>query len=1193
MRTRRTTDAAPVGTTRRALPGSVRWADARPAGTSPALVRISALGPLEAVVGDCPVDLGTPKQRALLALLVSRVGQPVAVDVMLEALWAGHPPPSAMTSLQAYVANLRKVLEPDRAPRTPAKVLRTCTQGYVLDDREVDVDVHRFGEHATAGWQAMARHDSRQALGEFEAGLALWRGRPYSEVAGATWVAPEVARLDELRLSVVEARCAALLAVGAHEVAVAELEAFVQAHPLREYGCELLTLALYRAGRQADALTVLRTIQSRLAEELGVDPRPALKQLEHEILNQSPSLDWQPAQTTSTTPTPATPTLTTATATPPATAATPASTPTSAPVAQKPATPTIPATRVEGGAAVVPQVRVTGAPPTPAPDGEVFVGREAELRQLADALAAATAGRRRVVTVCGEPEIGKTSLLRRFADRVGAPVLWGTGPEHVDAPPLWLWEQVLRGAATCFPHVPVPAAVAELLDEDRRRGDDPGSDLRRFEAVVRYLGEVSDTVPLVVLLDHVHRADPGSLRLLAHLAESAPTSRLLLVVAYRSDEAAALAGTLAALARADVTRIRLTGLDVHETRTLASTVLRREVGGHTAQALWSRSEGNPFFLRELIKLSAADQGLDEPHPVPTPVREVVSRRVARLPRGTAELLSVAAVAGRHFDVEIVAQAASVEVEEALESLDRAIEAGLVVEDDQRLGWFRFTHALAAETLYETTGRMRRALVRRRIGAAAARVWTGGGETAAGIARHRPPAAQLDATTGPARVAEATLPGDAARLWRQALAAADLAEQEDLDRHSLLIGLGASLYRAENFRDGLRVFTRAMEEILSAPGTPDTARLVATAVAAVSELDLCPDGRGEVDDRLVGVIERALPHVVDPAQRGRLLACLAVARRHDEDPAGRAAMSDEALALAGASTGNAESATLLHLRAVALSGPDHLDQRLRAVAELLALPDLPPLAQARARRLRAQALVVLGRVHEAAAELELAAEHAESPSLRTRLGWARAGLLLLDGRWAEADEVSRTTYDRCARASWDDARFNRVLQRWEAAHLTGGGQHLVDELRSAAESSGRPALQAILVMALVDAGLARDARIALHRFPRGPEEDHLWLYARCWALLAAARLGETDLVARWRAQLLPYRHLACSAPDLVVSGPVAYFTAEAALALGDPDAALADLAVATDVARRMGALPWLARVRDAVEPAHRFEAAPCG
>lgn len=282
-----------------AAPG--RAEDARwPAQRSPHMpapcpkVAFRALGPIEAVVGDRLVDLGAPKQRALLALLVSRVGRPVAFDVIFEELWTGHPPPSAASSLQAYVANLRRVLEPGRAPRTQPTVLRTYGRGYLLDSRVVEVDVHRFSERAVAGWQALDRGDPQGAVHEFEGALALWRGSAYAEVADTACARPDVARLEELRLSAVEGRCAALLAAGAHEIAAAELEAFVQDHPLREYGCELLGLALYRAGRQADALAVLRTNQRRLAQELGIDPRPALQLLEKQILNHAPSLDWRP-----------------------------------------------------------------------------------------------------------------------------------------------------------------------------------------------------------------------------------------------------------------------------------------------------------------------------------------------------------------------------------------------------------------------------------------------------------------------------------------------------------------------------------------------------------------------------------------------------------------------------------------------------------------------------------------------------------------------------------------------------------------------------------------------------------------------------------------------------------------------------------------------------------------------------------
>ncbi|MET9736419.1 AfsR/SARP family transcriptional regulator [Streptomyces sp. NPDC006458] len=290
-----------------AAPGraeGARWHTERPP-QLPAprpLVMFRVLGPIDAVVDDRLADLGAPKQRALLALLVSKVGRPVAFDVIVEELWTGHPPPAAASSLQAYIAKLRRVLEPGRAPRTQPTVLRTYRGGYLLDSRVVEVDVHRFSDRAVAGWQALDRGDPHYAVHEFEEALALWRGPAYAEVADTAYVRPDVARLEELRLSVVEGRCAALLAAGAHEIAVAELEAFVQDHPLREYGCELLSLALYRAGRQADALAVLRTNQRRLAEELGIDPRPALQLLETQILNHAPSLDWRPHPRTATKP---------------------------------------------------------------------------------------------------------------------------------------------------------------------------------------------------------------------------------------------------------------------------------------------------------------------------------------------------------------------------------------------------------------------------------------------------------------------------------------------------------------------------------------------------------------------------------------------------------------------------------------------------------------------------------------------------------------------------------------------------------------------------------------------------------------------------------------------------------------------------------------------------------------------------
>ena len=184
------------------------------------------------------------------------------------------------------------------------------------------------------------------------------------------------------------------------------------------------------------------------------------------------------------------------------------------------------------------------------------------------------------------------------------------------------------------------------------------------------------------------------------------------------------------------------------------------------------------------------------------------------------------------------------------------------------------------------------------------------------------------------------------------------------------------------------------------------------------------------------------------------------------------------------------------------------------------------------------LRILGRISEAATELDLFVpfvEQSGSPIYRMHLGWDRAGLLLLAGRWSEADAISRATYNLHSGMSYGVgqgiAQGTRMIQRWEAAYLTGTGADLVDELRAAVEATGMPALRSILAMALVEAGRPEEARAVLRCLAPGPK-DYLWLYTQCWGLLAAARLGETEHLIRLREQLLPYRRLSpapCSRP----------------------------------------------------------------
>ncbi|WP_275294417.1 BTAD domain-containing putative transcriptional regulator [Amycolatopsis sp. La24] len=242
-------------------------------------ISFSVLGPLTACDARGPVALPGPRHRAVLARLLVARGQVVSTDALVDALWT-EPRAGAVGAVQTFVAALRRSLEPDRPPRTPAKLLVTAGPGYALRAEPEQVDAWRF-EALLRGTPSVAQLD--EALG-------WWRGEPYAEFADEPWARAERARLDELRLLALERRAAGLLDLGRAAEAVPDLESLVDAHPLREEAWRLLALALYRAGRQGDALAALRRARAGLAAELGVDPGPALRQVEQDILAQAPQL---------------------------------------------------------------------------------------------------------------------------------------------------------------------------------------------------------------------------------------------------------------------------------------------------------------------------------------------------------------------------------------------------------------------------------------------------------------------------------------------------------------------------------------------------------------------------------------------------------------------------------------------------------------------------------------------------------------------------------------------------------------------------------------------------------------------------------------------------------------------------------------------------------------------------------------
>ncbi|WP_328876081.1 AfsR/SARP family transcriptional regulator [Streptomyces sp. NBC_00287] len=251
-------------------------------------MRIDVLGAVRAFHDDgSPVELGGPRHREVLGRLVAAEGRMVTTDTLVDDLWT-DPPTRAVGALRTFVATLRRSLEPDRPPRNPPRVLVTEGPGYALRLPRENVDVHRFQD-------TLARtRRAPEAVSDLGAVLADWRGPAYADVTGSAWAQRERTRLEELRLEGVELRARILLDSGEGADLVAELGAHVAEHPWREPAWGLLARALYRAGRQADALATLRRARTMLVDQLGLDPGADLQRLETDILNRSAPLEGAP-----------------------------------------------------------------------------------------------------------------------------------------------------------------------------------------------------------------------------------------------------------------------------------------------------------------------------------------------------------------------------------------------------------------------------------------------------------------------------------------------------------------------------------------------------------------------------------------------------------------------------------------------------------------------------------------------------------------------------------------------------------------------------------------------------------------------------------------------------------------------------------------------------------------------------------
>jgi predicted ATPase/DNA-binding CsgD family transcriptional regulator len=566
---------------------------------------------------------------------------------------------------------------------------------------------------------------------------------------------------------------------------------------------------------------------------------------------------------------------------------------------------------------------------------ERFVGRRRELEALRAAFAAAAVGRGRIVMLAGEPGIGKTRTaqeLAMHAAREGAGVLWGRCPEESGAPPYWPWVQIIRAVLPDADReflAGLGAAagdIANIVAEIRGRlpgpeqpaplGDPSEARFRMFESIRQFLIGLSRRRPLLLVLDDLHWADAPSLRLLEFLAPEFGGSRVLLIGTYRATELSRqhpLSNALGALARApQFTRVNLAGLNAEEVEAFIAAA-GATVPVSLAKALYDQTEGNPLFLREIVRFLEQRGALGEADVpsairIPEGVTEVIGRRLNLLSAGTNEVLALASVMGRDFSGKVLARAAEPLGEDPLlEALDEAVAACVI--EETATGQYRFTHNLIRVTLYDELRISRRRQYHRAVAGALETIYgadldphfpelarhfqAAGGDTEAEKA--------IDYAVRAGRRADALLAfEDAAQFFQSALDAIEQrAELDEAARCRVLLLLGVAFHKSADFRQAQATLHNAAE-LARRLGLYDTMGRAALAYERATwrneriadaptervlaeALQLVPENETALRVELTGALARALLYAGAETEARKLLAPAIDLARQFGDP----------------------------------------------------------------------------------------------------------------------------------------------------------------------------------------------------------------------------------------------------------------------------------------------------------------------
>ncbi|GAA1090712.1 BTAD domain-containing putative transcriptional regulator [Pseudonocardia alni] len=1068
-------------------------------------VTVRVLGPLRVTAGGAAVEVGSGRRRELLARLAAAGGEVVAVDTLVEDLWQGAPPAQAHGGLQVHVSRLRRVLEPDRSPRAVPTVLVSRPPGYALALGPDGLDARAFTDLLDRA--AAAAPDRADALlGE---ALALWDGPAYAEFADAAWARAEAERLDELRQVAVERRARARLRLGRADAVVPDLTALAGEHPLREDAVGLLAVALYRTGRQADALAVLARTRRLLAAELGVDPGPGLRAIEADVLAH-----------------------------------------------RDPGGGTGGGTGVgHAGRADAPATGTAPRPPGPAPGDPPartpsLLGRAAELGRLAAAAERARGGGQ-LVLVAADAGAGKSTLLAAFAAAAtadGWTAVTGRCPEIDGAPPAWAWREIVDALVTA--HDP-PADLVERLAPLRSPAGPGGAEVTFWlaRAVVELLAVAGRERPLLLVLDDLHRAESETLALLRAVVAGVTELPVLVAAGLRPAEAGAeLQAALAALAEPTADRIEPAPMTAGDVAGMLDRHGVPAAAPELVARITERTGGNPLFVRELARLVAAEGPSAAADAVPAGVREVLRRRLARLPAITRTALARVSVLGRDLDTDDALDlAATADGADPLDALEPAVLGGMLLEPGP--GRLRFSHDLVRDTLYGDIPQLRRA----RLHAAAHAILT----------RRRPDdpvplahhalaagsAVEPDRALAAVRAAAAAAAGfgshrEAARFYGRAVELAGRAGTGVDDELALRCALVAELARGGDGHTALTERRTAVDQATAA--APQWLGAVLTSYDTPVSWTIRPGQN--IDAELIDLIETELaatpPDAVD--RRVRLLAALVFEIEGHDDDRVRSA-SAEAMALTGRGVDPLLRCRALNARFFAVLAPDLWHELAPVGEELAELGGRAGHAGYRTQAHHLQLMVAAGR-HD----LDAATRHAEAAvagapggQLEFTLGWAyifSALRALVAGELDTAEERYSELATRLVGAGQVNGALMGLLGRFVVRYDQGRLGELVPELEALRDALP-PTFGDFLALAHLHAGdpvrarevWAPDAELA---------RSYYWLIWTCVRAEVAVGLADRDVAARYREQLRPWTGtvaglssgtIALGPTDLVLAG----------------------------------------------------------